>query len=128
MLPEYMVDSRKGEKYCRTYSNLAPEEKLLLDRADDAQLLCEISDGGSYGYDDWALIELDGLYYIVNTSGCSCPDPADTWYIVRGGTKQDIILELNGPNGINKRFRNAVAKLAGWEAVNTPEPRKSYDW
>lgn len=132
MLPDYMVDTRIKHKYGyalgRSYQNLSVEEQQLLDNRDAAQILCEVHDGASYEYDDWALIQLNDTYYVVNTSGCSCPDPADTWYIVRAGTKQDIVLELMGSNGINRAFRNVVAKLDGWEAVTPCEPKKRYDW
>lgn len=129
MLPSYMVDSRvknPNYDYGRSYVNLSDEEKLLIDNRDKAELLVEVSDGANYEYDDWALIALNGLYYVVNTSGCSCPDPADTWGVMSHGDKEWIVAYLNTTP--NRRFQAEVAKLAGWEAVNTPEPRKSYDW
>lgn len=38
----------------------------------------------SYSYDDWALIELKGKFYMLATSGCSCPSPSETWRIEKG--------------------------------------------
>lgn len=33
------------------------------------------------GYDAAALVRLDGDYFALTTSGCSCPDPSETWQI-----------------------------------------------
>jgi hypothetical protein len=32
-----------------------------------------------YSFDDWALVELDGEFYLVNAAGCSCPSHEETW-------------------------------------------------
>jgi hypothetical protein len=41
-------------------------------------------DEASYSYDDWALVKLGRSYYLVSTSGCSCPSPSETWRIEKG--------------------------------------------
>ncbi len=132
MLPSYMVDTRIKDKYGysygRSYENLVSEERYLIDNCNAALTICEVQDGGAYEYDNWALIQLNDMYYVVNTSGCSCPDPSDTWGVVSSGTKHDLVLYLNGGNGVNRAFRNTVAKLDGWEAVTPCEPEKRYDW
>lgn len=38
----------------------------------------------NYSYDDWALVELDGQFYWLHTSGCSCPSPTETWGVFYG--------------------------------------------
>jgi hypothetical protein len=38
----------------------------------------------SYSYDDYCLCELDNKFYLLNTSGCSCPSPTETWGIEIG--------------------------------------------
>jgi hypothetical protein len=44
-----------------------------------------------YSYDDYALVSLDGAFYLLNTSGCSCPSPSETWGIVQGPCPLDDI-------------------------------------
>jgi hypothetical protein len=34
-----------------------------------------------WSYDEIALVELDGDYYALTTSGCSCPSPSETWCV-----------------------------------------------
>ena len=44
-----------------------------------------------FEYDELALIELDGMFYILQTSGCSCPSPSETWIIDKGpGTRSEV--------------------------------------
>lgn len=38
----------------------------------------------SYDYDDWALCRLGRRYFLLSTSGCSCPSPSETWRIEKG--------------------------------------------
>ena len=39
-------------------------------------------------------------YYLLNTSGCSCPDPADEWRIVFGpATFDEMEKHIRGPFG-----------------------------
>lgn len=38
----------------------------------------------SYSYDDWALVKLGRDWYLLSTSGCSCPSPSETWRIEIG--------------------------------------------
>lgn len=41
-------------------------------------------DEASYSYDDWAIVYLDGAFYLFSTSGCSCPSPSETWRVECG--------------------------------------------
>lgn len=38
-------------------------------------------DDACYSYDDWALVELEGKFFLINTAGCSCPSPTETWHV-----------------------------------------------
>lgn len=45
-----------------------------------------------YSYDDLALmLRDDGLYVLVETSGCSCPSPIETWGTVCEGSLADMV-------------------------------------
>lgn len=62
-------------------------EQELIDRRDEVEVFGEISDDdASYSYDDWALVRLDDKFYLLQTSGCSCPSPSETWGIAIGPT------------------------------------------
>lgn len=57
----------------------------LVKRRYDIEILGGITDDeASYSYDDWALCRLDGAYYLLSTSGCSCPSPSETWRVEIG--------------------------------------------
>lgn len=63
------------------------EEQLLIDRRADIRIIGSIVDDTlSYEYDEFALVELDGLFYLLQTSGCSCPSPSETWGVDIGPT------------------------------------------
>lgn len=56
------------------------DEALLISRRDDIDVIGTVEDAeADYSYDDWALIRLDGAYWVLSTSGCSCPSPRETW-------------------------------------------------
>lgn len=60
-------------------------EAMLVSRRYDLEIIGGVSDEeASYSYDDWALCELDGRYYLLSTSGCSCPSPEETWRLEIG--------------------------------------------
>ena len=40
----------------------------------------------SYSYHDYALVRLHGEWYLLETAGCSCPSPSETWGVTRGPT------------------------------------------
>ena len=52
----------------------------------------------SYEYDDYAVVRLGRRYAVLNTSGCSCPSPTETWGILFEGTKAEVrkYLEAEG--------------------------------
>lgn len=57
----------------------------LVKRRYDIDIIGGVEDKeASYSYDDWALCKLDNDYYLLSTSGCSCPSPSETWSIEIG--------------------------------------------
>lgn len=55
-------------------------EKKLIDNRADILVYAEISDDeADYSYDDFALVRLGDDWYLLQTSGCSCPSPSETW-------------------------------------------------
>lgn len=76
-------------------SNPTPEAQKLIDNRSKIKVINELNLSEDYEYDEWALIKLDKNYYVLNTSGCSCPDPNETWGIVFGpGTLSKIKKEI----------------------------------
>ena len=60
-------------------------EKFLVENRYKLNILGGVEDEeASYSYDDWALCELEGKYYLLSTSGCSCPSPTETWRVEIG--------------------------------------------
>lgn len=61
------------------------EENKLIGNRGNILVIGEVADANaSWSYDDWAIILFDKKYYLLNTSGCSCPSPTETWGIVFG--------------------------------------------
>jgi hypothetical protein len=61
------------------------EERMLVEQRDKIEVIGWVTDAEAcYSYDDYALIRLGKVYYLLNTSGCSCPAPDETWGIVAG--------------------------------------------
>lgn len=138
MLPSYIQDSRASKEeyyYGRTYEKLDEVEKLLIDNKDKVVILCESNDPcADYSYDDYALLELNGYYFVINTSGCSCPSPSETWYVVMHGPKEHIVDLLSrdydprrdySSSGY-KEFQREIHKV--WPEVPSPPEEKRYDW
>lgn len=68
--------------------------KYLVDRRSDIDVLGGVIDEDlSWEYDEFALIKLDGDFYLLETSGCSCPSPTETWEIVQGPASLSQIKE-----------------------------------
>lgn len=69
--------------------------RKLVERRADILVLGEIEDENlSYEYDQFALISLDGEFYLLETSGCSCPDPTETWFVQEGPCSLSDIKEF----------------------------------
>lgn len=72
-----------------------PAEQNLIGHRGDILVYAEISDDeASYSYDDFALIRLGKDWYLLNTTGCSCPDPSETWNIQIGPASLKAVKEF----------------------------------
>jgi hypothetical protein len=68
------------------------DESLTVEPERWKLLLVAYDPEADYSYDDLALmVRDDGLHVLVNTSGCSCPIPLETWGVVAEGTFVDMI-------------------------------------
>lgn len=82
----------EGDWIAASNGDLSSGERKLVENRDRIEVWGEIQDAeASYSYDDWALIRLDGDWYLLNTSGCSCPSPDETWGIAHGPCTLDEI-------------------------------------
>lgn len=64
----------------------------LVKRRNEIEIIGGVQDAdASYSYDDYALCELDGKFYLFSTSGCSCPSPSETWQVDIGPATLDEI-------------------------------------
>jgi hypothetical protein len=60
-------------------------EAELIRRRDEVEVIGEVQDvEANYSYDDYAICKLDGQYYLLETAGCSCPSPTETWGVNAG--------------------------------------------
>ena len=72
--------------------DLSEEELKLVARRPDIIVYGYVNDAeASYSFDDYALISLDGWFYLLHTSGCSCPSPCERWGIAKGPCTLDEI-------------------------------------
>jgi hypothetical protein len=59
--------------------------KLLIENRYQLEILGGVLDKeASYSYDEWALVKFKRKYYLLSTSGCSCPSPEETWRVEMG--------------------------------------------
>lgn len=66
-------------------------ERLLIERRADVWCYGTVEDAeASYSYEDYALVSLDDVFYLLRTSGCSCPSPTETWGVIHYGTLDEI--------------------------------------
>lgn len=78
-----------GHKDCH---NPTKEENFLINNRNKLNIVGGVCDrDASYSYDDFALVELDGEYWLCQTSGCSCPSPSETWCVDIGPTTLEEI-------------------------------------
>lgn len=78
-----------GHPSCESPSE---DERKLIDGRDRIRGIGYVNDAEAYySYDDYALVQFDGAFYLLNTSGCSCPLPYETWHIVVGPASLDAI-------------------------------------
>lgn len=64
-----------------------PRSVELVKRRYEIEIIGGVVDQeASYSYDEMALCKLGNDYYLLSTSGCSCPSPSETWGIEIGPT------------------------------------------
>lgn len=94
------------------------KERFLIANRDKFQIYGEIEDKEmSYEYDEYAVIGDGSQFWLLQTSGCSCPSPTETWKIdcgpcslpeieafIRGGYYSGYTL----PKRIEEEFIQAV--------------------
>lgn len=75
------------------YGKGTPDASLdLIGHRGDIEIFGGIVDpDASYSYDDWALVRLRDQFYMLSTSGCSCPSPSETWHVEIGPATLDEI-------------------------------------
>lgn len=76
------------------YNKSSGQEQFLVEFRNKINVLAEIQDHqASYEYDEMAVIELNDEFYLLRTSGCSCPSPTETWSIQVGPTTLPKVIE-----------------------------------
>lgn len=84
----YPMSGSKLDEYdwiANARGNEYEENRVLINRRNELVIFGEVNDAeANYSYDDYALVRLDADYYLLSTSGCSCPDPSETWGIACG--------------------------------------------
>jgi hypothetical protein len=110
----------------RTRGSLSGVERFFVDNIARAVTICESSDpDASYSYDDYALCELDGAFYLFNTSGCSCPSPNETWCVQWVADSKSAVIERIDLEAARKEpaYHAFVAALAAaWpDSISVPE-------
>ena len=71
-----------GDPACISPSDI---EREFIAHRDELELLGGVVDETlSYEYDEIAVVMWKRRYYLLQTQGCSCPDPSETWGIVAG--------------------------------------------
>lgn len=72
--------------------NPGPQELELIKHRYELEIHGGIVDEEAcYSYDDWAVCSLGDDFYLLATSGCSCPSPSETWRVETGPTTVDGI-------------------------------------
>jgi hypothetical protein len=67
--------------------NSGEVEKELIENRYNLEIIGGVVDkDADYSYDDFALILFKKKYYLLQTSGCSCPSPSETWGVDIGPT------------------------------------------
>lgn len=62
-----------------------PWSDVLIAARAEVEVVGVVTDAdANYSFDDYALVVLDGMYFLLRTEGCSCPRPEEEWTIVIG--------------------------------------------
>lgn len=66
--------------------------KELVDKRNEVEVLAEWACPDlSYEYDEYAVVRLHGTHAVLNTTGCSCPSPAETWDVLFEGSLTEVL-------------------------------------
>jgi hypothetical protein len=61
---------------------------------DKLEILGGVTDPNAcYDYDEFAVVRYKRKLYLLETSGCSCPSPSETWGIVHGPTTKTELVK-----------------------------------
>lgn len=74
-----------------------PAEKAIIDARANGKLFIHAfveDEDACYSYDEMAVVSIGKDHYLLQTSGCSCPSPAETWEVVFGPTTKSAVREF----------------------------------
>lgn len=104
-------------------------EQLLIARRAEIQVIGIVVDAeANYSFDDYALVRLDGIYYLLRTSGCSCPSPEEEWSVAFGPAtlaevRSRLASDAGEPDGYGVTKRQADEFAALCDAAVVAEPQ-----
>lgn len=77
-------------------SEPSDNDNLLIDNRDKVCLVAECSNANlSWEYDETAVVYLrDHGWFLLGTSGCSCPSPNETWGAERFASKKALLKHI----------------------------------
>lgn len=85
--------SKDKEDYDQAYGwvgsprceNPGDSERFIIENRFKLTIIGGVEDkDADYSYDDWALVRLGEKFWLLSTSGCSCPSPSETWRVEIG--------------------------------------------
>ena len=79
--------------------SLNPVEKELVENRTKLEIIGGVVDDQlSWEYDEFAVVRYQRKLYLFETSGCSCPDPTETWRVTGPFTKAELLKEIKAGN------------------------------
>ena len=80
--------------------NQGDVEKEFIENREKLEIIGGVVDETlSYEYDEFAVVRYKEDLYLLETSGCSCPSPVETWHIIHGPiTKEQLLSEIKVGN------------------------------
>lgn len=96
-----------------------PENDFLIANRSKLKVHADIDLGADYEYDMYAIVSLDDKYFLLNSSGCSCPSPSETWGINLGPvTKDELVMYLRPSSNNNFLDKDHKEVLDNWNLTN----------
>lgn len=98
-------------------SHRGEHETLLIENREQLEVIGYVTDAeADYSFDDFALVRFKRKYYLLRTSGCSCPSPTEEWYVYFGPcTLREMrkhLMDENKENGYGVTVRQHGEFLA----------------